>query len=146
MNSRNSGFTLIEIMIVIAVIAIISVIAFPSILNAKKSGNEASAQGSMRALTANLQQFRNRFSTFPATLPEVQTFGFVEGFIVNGSLLEKSGYSFSYARQSRETWTLNANPLLPGRSGDRTFFVDTSAVLRYENDGSPASISSPPLE
>src|SRR5438445_5489578 len=53
-NARGRGFTLIELMIVIAIIAIIASIAIPSLLSARKHGQEASAIGALR--TVNTQE------------------------------------------------------------------------------------------
>ena len=62
---REQGFTLIELMIVVAIIAIIAAIAIPSLLNARKAGNEASAISSLRTLSTVNEQYRTRFQEYP---------------------------------------------------------------------------------
>ena len=68
MKKAQQGFTLIELMIVVAIIAVIAAIAIPSLLGAKKSANEASAISSLRTVCTVCEQFRNRNGTYPATL------------------------------------------------------------------------------
>ena len=85
-HRKNEGFTLIELMIVVAIIAIIAAIAIPSLINAKKAANEASAIASMRTLSTVSEQYRNRFDTFPVTFPRPLLVSFQD--LLVGSLLE----------------------------------------------------------
>jgi prepilin-type N-terminal cleavage/methylation domain-containing protein len=76
-QARN-GFTLVELMIVIAIISIIVVIAIPSIAGAKLASNEASAISSLRTLTTANQHYRTRFQRYPTALTDLSATGYID--------------------------------------------------------------------
>ena len=143
--TRKSGFTLIELMIVVAIIAIIAAIAIPSLLNARKAGNEASAISSLRTLTTVNEQYRTRFATstigYADTLANLQASGYIDSVLGSGT---KSGYTFTYAG-TRTTWACNANPQTAGTTGDRFFFVNESGVIR-SNPSAAAGTGDSPID
>ncbi|MBI4585163.1 MAG: prepilin-type N-terminal cleavage/methylation domain-containing protein [Planctomycetes bacterium] len=135
---RNSGFTLIELMIVVAIIAIIAAIAIPSLLNARKAGNEASAISSLRTLTTVNEQYRTRFQSYASGLGVLNTEGYIDNVLSSGT---KSGYGFAYTLASVNTWNCTADPSTPGTTGDRYFFVDQSGVIRFSSTGTATATS-----
>jgi prepilin-type N-terminal cleavage/methylation domain-containing protein len=137
---RNQGFTLIELMIVVAIIAIIAAIAIPSLLNARKAGNEASAISSLRTLSTVNEQYRTRFQQYAPALAPLQAAGYIDSVLGSGT---KSGYIFTYVGGA-VTYTCNADPLVAGTTGDRGFFVNESGVIRG-NDPAPATVASNPI-
>ncbi len=138
---REQGFTLIELMIVVAIIAIIAAIAIPSLLNARKAGNEASAISSMRTLSTVNQQYRTRFQQYSSSLGNLSAAGYIDSVLGAGT---KSGYAFAYGG-STNTWTASATPSTAGTTGDRGFFVDHSGVIRFAATGAATS-ASPPID
>ena len=138
---RREGFTLIELMIVVAIIAIIAAIAIPSLLNARKAGNEASAISSLRTLTTVNEQYRTRFQTYAINLTDLSGAGYIDSVLGSGL---KSGYTFGYAG-ALNTWTCTAGPTTLGTTGDRYFFVDQTGVIRFNGTG-PAGVADPPID
>jgi prepilin-type N-terminal cleavage/methylation domain-containing protein len=136
---RTQGFTLIELMIVVAIIAIIAAIAIPSLLNARKAGNEASAISSMRTLTTVNEQYRTRFQSYAGSLANLSASGYIDSVLGSGT---KSGYGFTYAGAAN-TWTTSTVPTTAGTTGDRGFFVDQSGVIRFSASGAATSASNP---
>ena len=138
---REQGFTLIELMIVVSIIAIIAAIAIPSLLNARKAGNEASAISSLRTLTTVNEQYRTRFQTYASSLANLSALAYIDSVLGSGA---KSGYTFTFAGGTN-TWTTSTVPTIAGTTGDRGFFVDNSGVIRFSATP-PASSTSNPID
>jgi prepilin-type N-terminal cleavage/methylation domain-containing protein len=145
---KNSGFTLIELMIVIAIIAIIAAIAIPNLIQARKGGNEAAAIGALRTLNTAQSLFRegdkdhNGTLDYASTLVALQTNGnLIDSVLGTGT---KQGYSYTILAATQFTWSAQASPLTPGKSGDRYFFIDESGVIRF-NAQQPSTSTDTPI-
>ena len=134
---RNQGFTLIELMIVVAIIAIIAAIAIPSLLNARKAGNEASAISSCRTLTTVNEQYRTRFQSYSTSLANLLANNYIDNVLGSGT---KSGYTFTFTGATN-TWSCTSSPVTKGTTGDRFFFVDQSGVIRFSSTGAASAPS-----
>ncbi len=128
----SSGFTLIELMIVVAIIAIVLAIAIPSLASARKSANESSAISSMRSLTSVMTQYRTRFGVFAPGLGALQASGYLSGFEPDGTGFFKSGYLFKRRSPPNLEWAFDARAKKPGTTGDRNFWVDSTGVIRWQ--------------
>ncbi|MBI5091823.1 MAG: prepilin-type N-terminal cleavage/methylation domain-containing protein [Candidatus Hydrogenedentes bacterium] len=158
----NKGFTLIELMIVVALIAIIAAIAIPNLLRSRMSANEAGAAGAMRTLATAETQFQvaafldaNGDGTGDyGTLANLAnpdgagaSPGFIDSVLGTGS---KSGYAYTVVTvaggaAAAPAFTVQATPSAPGRSGYRRYFVDDTGVIRFTSDGTAATVASSPL-
>ena len=140
---REQGFTLIELMIVVAIIAIIAAIAIPSLMNARKAGNEASAVSSLRTLTTVNEQYRTRFQTYSTSLTLLNASGYIDSVLGGGT---KSGYVFTFA-SADPLWTCDALPEVVGDTGDRGFLVNQTGVIFFTTTGvRPDPLTDQPID
>ena len=133
---RREGFTLIELMIVVAIIAVIAAIAIPSLLNARKSANETKAIATLRSISTSQEQYKTRFGSYASDIADLEATGYLD---IAFDAYAPIGYAFTTS-----TWAFDIGPTTPD-DGHRFFFVDQSGVIRF-TEGAPASALSPPLQ
>jgi len=156
MRNKEKGFSLIELLIVVAIILIIAAIAIPNLLRSRMAANEASAVGSLRTVNTACVTYSTTYGIgFPSTLANLGTSGaasstsadLIDNVLASGA---KSGYTFTYVAGAAAggvtpTYTLNASPISPGQTGQRYFYTDQSGVIRF-NVSAVASASDNPLQ
>lgn len=131
----QKGFTLVEIMIVVAIIALLAAVAIPNLLRARHNANESAAIGGVRTLVSALESFRAAQTppTYPADLVELSDAdpSYVDATMTGGAA--RQGYTFEYAQVSAGEYTLTADPEVANVTGTRVFFVDESGVIRLDD-------------
>jgi len=154
MERKQKGFSLIELLIVVAIILIIAAIAIPNLIRSKMAANEASAVASMRSVNTACVSYSSTYGIgFPTNLSNLgpvaagtnatsTSADLIDSVLSSGT---KSGYSFTYAMaNSGATYSLTAQPTVLNTTGTRFFFTDQSAVIRF-NVGAAADANSTPL-
>ncbi len=147
MRRSQSGFSLIELLIVVAIILVIAAIAIPNMLRSRMAANEASAVNSLRTLTTAENTY---YTTYPnlgfacnlkslgggKVPPDSTAANIIEDALANGM---KAGYRFATgACTVQGTFTsgfqYSAAPLAPNQSGVRFFCVDTTGIVKFSTD------------
>lgn len=138
---RQQGFSLIELLIVVAVIGIIAAIAVPNLMRSRDAAQEASAISSLRTLaTAEVTFAATQGNGQFGDLGQLEGAGLIDEALGAGS---KEGYAFALAG-TPAAFQINADPTGPNATQMRSFFVDESCVIRFEQGGA-AGVGSTPL-
>jgi type IV pilus assembly protein PilA len=142
----TEGFSLIELLVVVAVILIIAAIAIPNFIQSKERANESAAVQNLRSITTanviysttysdgyspNLADLGGNSATITPTSAEL-----IDTVLATG---QKSGYTFQYAVTTTDAlgnptgFTVNADPTTQNLTGMRHFYADQTLVIRMNN-------------
>jgi prepilin-type N-terminal cleavage/methylation domain-containing protein len=157
-TKSSQGFSLIELLIVVAIILIIAAIAVPNLLRSRVAANQASAVGSLHTLnsaeTTYSSIFNVGFSVDMASLgpaenaganPTSTAAGLIDSVLAAGS---KSGYSFIYSPGDSDSagridsYSFTAIPI-SSSTGTNYYYTDESGVIRQNSTTTAAATDSP---
>lgn len=142
---RNKGFTLIELMIVVAIIAIIAAIAIPNLLRSRIQSNESAAIGNLKTLVGAQTAFAAANGGYTDAWADLNDPDppFLDVELGGGTV---QGYNYVLAGAGAPTgagdafftnFTCTANPA-DATTGVRIFWVDAGGVIRLNDDaGAP---------
>jgi type IV pilus assembly protein PilA len=145
MRKNQAGFSLIELLIVVAIILIIAAIAIPNFMSSRMSANEASAVSSVRTISTAETAYATSYAGvgYSAALTDLGDGGssncvaiitracLIDSILAGGN---KSGYLFTYANDGNTPavgYTVNADPTTRGVTGRKSLFSNQPGNIRY---------------
>jgi len=143
---REQGFSLVELLIVVAIIGVITALAIPGLSRARRYAQSGSAVQSLRTITTAENLYERRHKVY-ASLVDLAPEGTIDPNLAVGN---KSGYSFTInlvldaadiANGKLVTFKANAAPEADPATGTY-FYVDETAVIRYNEGGAADGTSS----
>ncbi len=167
MRNKQKGFSLIELLIVVAIILIIAAIAIPNLIRSKMAANEASAVASLRTINTSEVVYSSTYNTVavfgtlgqlgsagtagasctPAALqvtpPTANNSCLIDNALEIANATAKSGYLLTL-QVANSAYTGNNNPSAPNSSGVRRFYTDQTLVIR-QNPAAAAGPGDPPI-
>lgn len=149
---RSGGFSLIELLIVIAIILILVGIAVPKFNSARMNANETAVINEIRSIHTAQIQYMSQFQKFATTLVELgpptsggpgpQAADLLPSSLTSG---EKDGYIFTMTA-TPAGYTVTAVPKTYNTTGRRTFYSDQTMILHQNWSAEPANASSPEMK
>ncbi len=133
---NKKGFTLVEIMIVVAIIALLAAIAIPNLLRARLQANESAAIAACKTLASAAFSWNtaNNGTYVGATLAGLSgaTPEYIDDDIGDGA---KQGYTYASPTLTLTTFAYTAQPVTPNVTGVRSFCVSEDGVVRVQAAG-----------
>ncbi len=135
----KKSFTLIEIMLVIAIIAILAALTVPNIRRQRINANEASAISGLKTIHTALETYKDIYSAFPSGLAVLTTgtSAFIPSILITASYgfpcpPDYNGYKLIYSRTDNYTYNCLASPCTINVTGTRYFRVTKSGIIEVQ--------------
>jgi type IV pilus assembly protein PilA len=99
-QSRKRGFTLVEVLIVIAIIGLLAAIAIPQFINYRSRSIDAQLKSDLRNAAVSVEAYFAKRSVYPLSIAEIQTYGFkpTDGVTLTLNIVTSNSYTITAAK------------------------------------------------
>jgi type IV pilus assembly protein PilA len=159
-KATNRGFSLIELLVVVAVILVLAGISIPNFIRAKMAANESSAVQGLRTITTAQVSYSTTYGVAygigyaptladlggTSSIPTASGADLIDTVLSAGS---KAGYVYTLTPLTYDTvgnvitYSVNADPQVPGSTGQRHFYTDQTGVIRANDNATAGSSDNP---
>ena len=128
---KNNAFTVMEMLIVVAIVATIAAIIIPNLFMARRTANESAAKNNLRSMATAAETLYAAKNHYPSDLAEFETyFPSLKDFCsdLSGAKTQCKGYEFS-CTSNVSGYTFEADPITMGITGNVIYTVTTGVIL-----------------